>query len=111
MVIEIGIDDRVYKEFSAWCKGMGYCVNTYIYDAFYEKYMVDKYGDINKILHKEETEGRHVIPNTEKQEAPKTETNSTERVEKIEIQDYNKTDYNTTEENNKHIVKRKTLKK
>ena len=54
MDLVINIPDRIYHEFTNWCDVNSLVPTEFVYDAFYDKFMVEKYGDINKILNKTE---------------------------------------------------------
>ena len=94
----ITIPDRIYHEFTAWCDINSIIPTEFVYDAFYDKFMVEKYGDINKILNKTEEKQPEI-----KQETKQTITQTVTQKEEKEIP------VKEEPQQQKKVVKTKTL--
>lgn len=67
----IEINERLYKEFTAWAKANGMddkAIAKYIESAFREKFTLDKYGDLNEKISQPEPPKKRT---TKKSEQPK----------------------------------------
>ena len=50
MVLDIELEDRVYRDIESYCKANNLIVQKYIYNIITEKHSLNKYGDLNEII-------------------------------------------------------------
>lgn len=50
MTISIELDDRQYRDIELYCNMNNIKINDYLTDIITEKHMINKYGDLNKIM-------------------------------------------------------------
>lgn len=92
--MDINIDNRLYNDFVIWANANGLTSDkdkeTYIIQAFRDKFMIDKYGDLNQKIQdlkpKAKKDPQPKIQEVQKQEVEITEPQSivttSEEVEK-----------------------------
>jgi len=67
----IEINNRLYKEFTAWAKANGMddkAMTKYIENAFREKFTLDKYGDLNEKVGNSEPQKKKTTAKTKPSE-------------------------------------------
>lgn len=110
MTISVDIPERVYGEFSSWCSANNIEEKAFVYDAFYEAFMLKKWGDLNVIAHRKPRNEASV----EKVEPPPAAQEETQQRSETILQEAH-IDCSETEKSKKtdgkSVVKKRNLKR